>query len=262
MSTKKMNKIEFVKHLYTKVLKFVKFEDDSEIIKELKAIARTDVAKKIRRNYFFVSVNDVLRAVRQLKVNKAPGLDGVSSNHLRNGSPLLIQHMQLFFQMCIDSATVPKSFCTGVVTNIPKKYIEQGAGKIAPLRTYIEVCVWVTSLGFEFGFRKHLSCAFAHRLLKRILAKADSLELSVHICSVDISSAFDSVIQSSVFRTLLDAGVNAHIAAMLSFWCSNSYIRVKLRLEKLNELVKLKRGLRQGSVLSLILLNTLTSKVK
>ena len=43
-----MNKIEFVKHLYTKVLEFVKFEDDSEIIKELKAIARTDVAKKIR----------------------------------------------------------------------------------------------------------------------------------------------------------------------------------------------------------------------
>ncbi|KAK2707782.1 hypothetical protein QYM36_015474, partial [Artemia franciscana] len=110
----------------------------------------------------------------------------------------------------------------------------------------------------QFGFRKHLSCASAHRLLKRILVKADSLELSVHLCSVDISAAFDSVIQAAVFQTLLDAGVNAHIVAMLSFWYSNNYIRVKLGLEKLSELVKLKRGLRQGSVLSPILCNTLT----
>ena len=51
--------------------------------------SRLDLLLK-KRNYFFVPVNDVFRAVRQLKINKAPGLDGVSSNHLRNGSPLLI----------------------------------------------------------------------------------------------------------------------------------------------------------------------------
>ncbi|KAK2722738.1 hypothetical protein QYM36_003055 [Artemia franciscana] len=71
----------------------------------------------------------------------------------------------------------------------------------------------------------------------------------------------DFLIQSAVFQTLLDAGVNAHIVAMLSFWYSNSYIRGKLGLEKLSEPVKLKRGLRQGSVLSPILFSTLTFKV-
>ena len=64
-----------------------------------------------------------------------------------------------------------------------------------------------------------------------------------------------------MFHTLLDVGVNAQIVAMLSFWYSNSYISVKLGLEKLSEPVKLKRGLRQGSVLSPILFNTLTSEV-
>ncbi|KAK2719437.1 hypothetical protein QYM36_005057 [Artemia franciscana] len=204
-------------------------------------------------NTFFVGKYSK-RAVRQLKVNKAPGLDGVSGNHLRNGSPLLIQHMQLLFQMRIDSATVPKSFCTGVVTNILKKgknanefggyrpiTVSSTLSKVLEklvLREVISMCVIDYR---QFGFRKHLSCAFAHRLLKRILAKADSLELSVHICNFNISAAFDSVIQSAVFQTLLDAGVNAHIVAI--------------------EPVKLKRELRQGSVFSPILFNTLTSKV-
>ena len=151
-----------------------------------------------------------MRAVRQLKVNKAPGLDGVNGNHLCNGSPLLIQHMQLLFQMCIDTATVPKSFCTGVVTNILKKGKNANeCGSYRPisvsttfnkvleklvLREVISKCVIDYR---QFGFRKHLSCAFTHRLLKRILAKADSLDLSVHICSVYISATFYSVIQSS-----------------------------------------------------------------
>ena len=187
--------------------------------------SRLDLLLK-KRNYFFISVNDVLRAVCQLKVNKAPGVDGVSGNHLCNGSSLLIQHMQLLFQMCIDNATVPKSFCTGVVTNILKKgknanecggcrliTVSSTLSKVLEKLVLHEVILKCVIDYRQFGFRKHL----AHKLLKRILAKADSLELSVHICSVDISAAFDSVIQSAVFHTLLDAGVNAHIVAMLSF---------------------------------------------
>ncbi|KAK2716408.1 hypothetical protein QYM36_010833, partial [Artemia franciscana] len=135
--------------------------------------------------------------VKQLIQEAVTGLDGVSSNHLRNGSPLLIQHMQLLFQMCIDSATVPKSFCTGVVTNMLKKgktanecggyrpiTVSSTLSKVLEKLVLCEVISKYVIDYRQFGFRKHLSCAFAHRLLKRILAKADSLELSVHICSV------------------------------------------------------------------------------
>ena len=43
-----MNKVECEKHLYTKALNFEKFENDSDIIKELEAIERTDFTIKIR----------------------------------------------------------------------------------------------------------------------------------------------------------------------------------------------------------------------
>ena len=58
-----MNKIESEKHLYTKVLKFVKFEDDSEIIKELEARARTDLTMKIR---LIIDLNKLSITKRQM----------------------------------------------------------------------------------------------------------------------------------------------------------------------------------------------------
>ena len=46
---------------------------------------------------------------------------------------------------------------------------------------------------------KLFKLCFRHRLLERILAKADSLGLSVDTFSVEVSAVFDSLIQSAVF---------------------------------------------------------------
>ena len=50
----------------------------------------------------------------------------------------------------------------------------------------------------QFGFRKHLNCAFAHHLLKHILTNAENLGNLVYFCSVDIQAALDSVVQSKI----------------------------------------------------------------
>ena len=61
-----MNKMEFEDHLYTKVLNFVKLENDSAVIKELEAIARTDVTMKIRVNF---DLNKLSVTERQMLLN-------------------------------------------------------------------------------------------------------------------------------------------------------------------------------------------------
>jgi hypothetical protein len=108
---------QWLKH-YSKVFGLKDIPLEKEHDKSLKS--RLDPHLK-KRNYFVVSKSDVLRAFRQLKGNKFPGLDGVNGNHLCNGSPLLLQHLRLLFQICIDSATVPNSFFIGVVTNIKER---------------------------------------------------------------------------------------------------------------------------------------------
>ena len=47
--------------------------------------------------------------------------------------------------------------------------------------------------------------------LKELLLECESSDLSLFICSVDISSAFDSVIQAQALTKLLECGVNPHV---------------------------------------------------
>ncbi|KAK2705377.1 hypothetical protein QYM36_017422 [Artemia franciscana] len=78
-------------------------ESDSEL-------SRAFASLLSQRNYFTVSIGEVLQVIKQLRKGKAPGHDGIVTEHLRCSSPLLIEHLTLLYQMCLDSGAVPKSF--------------------------------------------------------------------------------------------------------------------------------------------------------
>jgi len=65
-----------------------------------------------------VSKNDVVRVIRLLRRRKAPGLDVITSHYLQ---ALLIEHMTLSFQMCIDTGQVCNFLGSGAIKNIKKK---------------------------------------------------------------------------------------------------------------------------------------------
>ena len=65
-----------------------------------------------------VSKNDVVRVIRLLRRRKAPGLDVITSHYLQ---ALLIEHMTLSFQMCIDTGQVSNFLGSGTIKNIKKR---------------------------------------------------------------------------------------------------------------------------------------------
>ena len=75
---------------------------------------------------------------------------------------------------------------------------------------------------------------FAHRVLKRIVVKAESSGLPLFICSVDILSALDSLIQAQELAKLLECGVKAYVVASLKYVYHNSFVRIKLNGETLS----------------------------
>jgi len=96
------------------------------------------------------------------------------------------------------------------------------------------------------------------QLLKKAIDKAYRIGSSLCVCSVDISAAFDSVVQSQVFLKIRQCGVNAHVVALLSLWYSGSFAKVKVTLADRIDLFEVNR---QGSVLSPILFKTLPSAI-
>ena len=143
--------------------------------------------------------------------------------------------------MCVDCGMVPSSFCAGLLSNIPQQGKDRnqctGYGSItvsSVLSRVLDLFLLPEISGKcrldyrQFGFRRNLSCAFVHRLLKKVIDKARRMGSSLFMCSVDISAAFDSVVQSQVFLKLLEYGVNAHVMALLSFWYSGSFVKTRL----------------------------------
>jgi len=177
--------------------------------------------------------------------------------------------------MCVDCGVVPSSFCAGVLSNIPQRGKNQShctgyrpitvssvLSKVLELLLLPEILDKFRLDYPPLGYHQNLSCAFVHRLVKKAIDKSHRLGSCLFVCSVDISAAFNSVVQSQVFLKLIEYGVNASVLALVSWWYSGSFVKNRLTGDHLSRPIRLVRGLRQGSVLSLILFNTLTSGIK
>lgn len=235
------------------------------------------ISAKLRRTDVIVSKWHIEIIVRKLKKNKSPGLDGITPRHLQHGTERLHEYLALLFQMSIEQGLTPANFHGCRTSNILKKNRD-------PLlcKSYRPITVSsVISKVFEkvllphitshalmgdkqLGFRNGLGCGHAHRLLRRIMRSTSLVKEPLFACSVDISAAFDSVVQSQALWCLLDSGVDPRIVLVLHDWYSHTHIRLALgwetiaghRKQKLSEPIRLFKGVRQGSALSPIIFNS------
>ena len=75
-----------------------------------------------------ISYNEVEKAVKSLKVNKAVGFDGISNEVLKQGSIICILHKLFYF--CFTHSLVPSDWLKGLIAPIPK---EAGKDPCVPL---------------------------------------------------------------------------------------------------------------------------------
>jgi len=64
-------------------------------------------------------------------------------------------------------------------------------------------------------------------VLAVFLKDAHTKGQSLHICALDISKAFDTIVHSQAFLSIHQLGINISIISVLRFWYSNSYVRMK-----------------------------------
>jgi len=209
-----------------------------------------------------VSVDAVIASVKKLK-SSSLDIDGISACHLKINCPSLFFHLQLFFQMCLCCSLVPDSFLCGTVTSVLKRGKTPldcssyrpitVACNFSKILEHILLPFISMNANFgenQFGFRSGIGCQHAHRALAFLLKDASAKGYGLHICALDLSKAFDSVVHSQALYSLYSHGINLSVIFLLKFWYSNSYLRIKTNGALSSSNVLVRRGVRQGGVLS------------
>ena len=163
-----------------------------------------------QRHIVPISFSSVVDAVKSLKSDSIDK-DGISKMHMPIVYVPLTSHFQLFFQMCLCTSYVPRSFLCGTVSSILKRgKSPTDCSSYRPITVscnnskvfeYILLPFLTKNIiegENQFGFRCGVGGQHAHKILSSLLADNSSKGNGLYICALDLSKVFDSVVHSQL----------------------------------------------------------------
>ena len=201
----------------------------------------------------------------KLKCGKAPGLDGITNEHLRYCHPIVEVMLAKLFEGILQCGFVPPEFCQSYVVPLPKvtnlrsksltcndfrgiaissaisKVFENGI-----LEIYGE---YFASSDKQFGFKKGFGCTDAIYTSRRMVEHIITGGNTAYICALDISKAFDKTNHFGILLKLMKRKIPEKLLTVLEGWITSCWTCVKWS-GYFSDFFALKVGVRQGSVLS------------
>lgn len=216
-----------------------------------------------------VSVNDVERAVKKLKVSKADSTDLLSSDHFIFACKELYVHISMLLTMALQHADVPGALAHSVLVPILKNAkksksdasnyrsiaISSIIGKIFDNVVLAKHGDVLQSSELQFGFCKNRSTSMCTFILEEVVNYYSQLDAPVYISLLDASRAFDRVNFIKLFKLLL----HNNFCAMNAKFLITAYISQTLCVRWCNAVSSsfhCSNGVKQGGVLSPVLFCT------
>jgi hypothetical protein len=206
-----------------------------------------------------VTEQDVDKAIRALKLCKAPDPGGISSEHLVYAKDVLKSVLYVFFNAILQSNYVPMAFLTGYISPIwkkkgskedPTKYrgitVSSTIGKVFEevLTKKLEPLFHEKQSKLQFGFTAGTSILTASLILSEATQRSKSNPTTV-AAFLDAEKAFDVVWQDSLLRKLALMNTPRDIWYILLQWYRNIKATVKWE-GKMSEEFPIRQGVRQG----------------
>ncbi|CAG9137498.1 unnamed protein product [Plutella xylostella] len=210
-----------------------------------------------------VSLDEISIALKQLKNNKAPGDDGITTELLKaGGRPILIALRRLFNSVILEG-TSPEAWSRSVVTLFFKK------GNKALLKNYRPIALLshvyklfsrVITNRLEqrlddfqppeqAGFRKGYSTIDHIHTLRQVIQKTEEYNLPLCLAFVDYEKAFDSIELWAMLQSLQRCHIDYRYIEVLRCMYNAATMSVRLH-EHSTKPIQLQRGVRQGDVIS------------
>lgn len=217
------------------------------------------------------TAKEVMDSIFSLSSGRSAGCDELNAEHFKFAGTACAVHLSLCFSMMLSHNFLPAAL-TKVILN---PIVKDKTGDISDQDNYRPIALaTVSSKIFErlildrchsnlatgdhqFGFKQRHSTDMAVYAFKEIADHYLRNNSSVFICFLDARKAFDRVNHWTLFKKLLQRGMDAGIVRLLVTWYSSQQFYVRWGAS-LSDGFSVSNGVRQGGILSPYLFNAYT----
>ena len=160
-------------------------------------------------------------ALRRLKNHQTPGVDDITTEHLKYGSSGLLDGSESKFSKVWETEAVPSDWVKGIVVIVSKKgntsicWNNRGSTlRSTTSKLYLIIVLQRMSDGLEAqlwenqcGFHKNRSCIDQIYSLRSIIHKNLEYNLPLFINFVDFKAAFDSINRDFIWKAFSHYGL-------------------------------------------------------
>jgi hypothetical protein len=233
-------------------------------------IPTLSVTEEYRQN-MPISVDEVRKALKQMKLRKAPGSDEITADILKAGGEPVIQWLFKFFTEIWENEQMVKEWN---MTTLIKLYKNKGDRKICDnyrgiallnitsklfsrvILNRIQDLINCQLLEIQSGFRPNRSTMDQIFTLKMTMEKRREFNKPLFMCFIDITKAYDSVNRELLWKICLNYGITPKLVNLFKMLYKNSIAKVKINGE-LSESFEMNTGVMQGGIPSPLLFNIL-----
>ena len=213
-----------------------------------------------------ITVEEIKHAISKLKNGKSPGLDEIYNEYIKAGGEPLINALQILFNNILKYGVVPQNFKEALIVILFKKGNRSECKNYRPISLLSHIyklfmtiiakritndlytCFTKTQAAYQPG-RNTTEQIFA---LEQLIEKSIEFNRPMHIVFIDFKKAFDSINLNKLWKILDRTPINKNYINLLKSTYDQSTAIIKTDLG-ISRRIDIKRGAKQGDILSAIL---------
>ena len=216
-----------------------------------------------------ITREEVERALKETKAGRAPGVDGVRAEMLKEGGVAAVEWMVRLFNLCFLLSRVPADWLCGIIVPLYKgkgDVYECGNSRGISLLVIIGKVFGRVLINrikdktesviaeIQGGFRRGRGCTDQTFVVRQICEKYVKKGKDVYFAFLDLEKAYDRVDREAMWKVLELYGVEGRLLSAVKSMYADSRACVRVGSDR-SEWFTVKVGLRQGCVMSPWLFN-------
>lgn len=206
---------------------------------------------------------EVEEAIRQMKENKAPGPDEITSDVIKTGGEETIRQLTDLYNKILQEKKVPIKWKEAKIILLHKKDDKTDIKNYRPISLLSHMYKIFTKViqnrikgtldrnqpREQAGFRGGFSTTDHLQSVNQLIEKSNEYQLNLCLGFVDYQKAFDSIEHKDMFDALRNIGIEEGYICILEDIYTDATARIHIEKDVSKE-VKIERGVRQGDTLS------------